>query len=245
MNPDDVASWLRSNPLFFEHYPALLADIQLPNPHGGKAIALGERQVQNLRERSRALEARLLELIAIGEDNDAIGNKMHRLVLGLLSQARQPGRGALIAVLHQHLREDFAVPHVALRLWDGAVSAEAGSQAEPGGLPSEALRQRVAGMQAPCCGAPHEAELLGWLSCNADAVKSVAQIPLRLLHQGEDAGAQHSAAPASGLLLLASEDPQRFYSGMGTLFLERLGELISAVLGGAPVSLPGTTAAAI
>ena len=102
MNPDDVASWLRSNPLFFEHYPALLADIQLPNPHGGKAIALGERQVQNLRERSRALEARLLELIAIGENNDAIGNKMHRLVLGLLSQARQPGRGALIAVLHQH-----------------------------------------------------------------------------------------------------------------------------------------------
>jgi uncharacterized protein YigA (DUF484 family) len=61
---------------------------------------------------------------------------------------------------------------------------------------------------------------------------------------GEDAGAQHRAAPASGLLLLASEDPQRFYSGMGTLFLERLGELISAVLGGAPVSLSGTTAAA-
>ena len=242
MNPDDVASWLRSNPLFFEHYPALLADIQLPNPHGGKAIALGERQVQNLRERSRALEARLLELIAIGEENDTIGNKMHRLVLGLLSQARQPGRGALIAVLHQHLRDDFAVPHVALRLWDGAVSAEPVFGPEPGSLPSEALRQRVAGMQVPCCGAPQEAELLGWLSCDAGMVKSMAQVPLRPWHQGEDAGAQHSAAPASGLLLLASDDPQRFYSGMGTLFLERLGELISAVLGGAPVRLPDTTA---
>ena len=92
-------------------------------------------------------------------------------------------------------------------------------------------------------GQPQEPELLGWLSCDADTVKSVAQIPLRPLRQGEDAGAQRSAASASGLLLLASEDPQRFYSGMGTLFLERLGELISAVLGGAPVRLPDTTAA--
>ena len=73
-----------------------------------------------------------------------------------------------------------------------------------------------------------EAELLGWLSCDAGMVKSMAQVPLRPWHQGEDAGAQHSAAPACGLLLLASEDPQRFYSGMGTLFLERLGELRGA-----------------
>ena len=242
MNPDDVASWLRSNPLFFEHYPALLADIQLPNPHGGKAIALGERQVQNLRERSRALEARLLELIAIGEDNDAIGNKMHRLVLGLLSLAQQPGRGGLIAVLHQHLREDFGVPHVALRLWDATSAADVAVTADS--MPSAALRQQLAELRSPYFGAPQQVELLQWLSCVAQAIKSVAHIPLRPLRAGEDAGAQHSAAPASGVLLLASEDPQRFYSGMGTLFLERLGELMSAVLGGAPVSLPGTTAAA-
>ena len=242
MNPDDVAAWLRSNPLFFEHYPALLADIQLPNPHGGKAIALGERQVQNLRERSRVLEARLLELIAIGEDNDAIGNKMHRLVLGLLSVAQHSGRAELIARLGQHLREDFGVPHVALRLWDVASPADAPVAAD--GMPSAALRQQVAELRSPYCGAPQQVEPLQWLPCDAQAIKSVAQIPLRPLRAGEDAGAQHSAAPASGLLLLASEDPQRFYSGMGTLFLERLGELISAVLGGAPVSLSGTTAAA-
>jgi uncharacterized protein YigA (DUF484 family) len=33
-----------------------------------------------------------------------------------------------------------------------------------------------------------------------------------------------------GLLALASEDPQRFYPGMGTLYLKRLGELISTSL---------------
>ena len=51
-------------------------------------------------------------------------------------------------------------------------------------------------------------------------------------------------APASGLLLLASEDPQRFYSGMGPLVLERLGELISAALGSVPANVSTSAAAA-
>jgi uncharacterized protein YigA (DUF484 family) len=33
-----------------------------------------------------------------------------------------------------------------------------------------------------------------------------------------------------GLLALASEDPQRFFPEMGTLYLKRLAELISAAL---------------
>ncbi len=33
-----------------------------------------------------------------------------------------------------------------------------------------------------------------------------------------------------GLLAIGSEDVQRFYAGMGTLYLERLGELASAAL---------------
>ena len=32
------------------------------------------------------------------------------------------------------------------------------------------------------------------------------------------------------MLALGSEDPQRFYSGMGTLYLERLGEMAFGVL---------------
>ena len=35
---------------------------------------------------------------------------------------------------------------------------------------------------------------------------------------------------AFGLLALASEDPQRFYPDMGTLYLKRLGEIVSAAL---------------
>jgi hypothetical protein len=37
-------------------------------------------------------------------------------------------------------------------------------------------------------------------------------------------------ASSGGLLALASEDEQRFYAGMGTMYLERLAELLSAGL---------------
>ena len=39
-----------------------------------------------------------------------------------------------------------------------------------------------------------------------------------------------AGAEVGGLLVLASPDPERFHSGMGTDFLERLGELAGAAL---------------
>jgi uncharacterized protein YigA (DUF484 family) len=57
-----------------------------------------------------------------------------------------------------------------------------------------------------------------WFSESETIVKSFAYVPLR-------------ADRVFGLLILASEDPQRFYPEMGTLYLKRLGELVSTGLG--------------
>ena len=65
-------------------------------------------------------------------------------------------------------------------------------------------------------------ESIGWLDDPATAM-SLVMIPLR-------AGLVHNAIPAFGMLVLASPDPQRFHSGMGTDFLDRIGELSSAAL---------------
>src|SRR2546423_3177648 len=114
LKADDVARYLRENPDFFESYADMLAEITVPHPHGGRAIPLSDRQMLGLREKSRALESRLTELLQIGEENDAIGEKMHRLSLALLSA---PDLQSLLTVLYLHLREDFSVPHSALRIW--------------------------------------------------------------------------------------------------------------------------------
>ncbi|WP_223121765.1 hypothetical protein, partial [Salmonella sp. S071_01786] len=60
-----------------------------------------------------------------GEENDAIGEKMHRLAIALLAVS---SLDELFNALYFSLKEDFAVPLVALRLWN--IAGSAGSHAE-------------------------------------------------------------------------------------------------------------------
>jgi uncharacterized protein len=210
MNAEDVANYLRENPAFFEQYADLLSQIYIPHPHDGRAIPISDRQLLALRERNKALEEKLGELIQFGEENDAISDKMHRLCVALLPARSSEGA---LTVLHHNLREDFAVPHTALRLW-GEDSRTAGAESEP---VSEQLKQYAAGLTRPYCGPSVHAEAAGWFGEAASHVRSVALMAL-------------TRGGCFGLLALGSEDALRFYPEMGTLYLRRLGEMVSAVL---------------
>src|SRR5256886_11072144 len=118
---------------------------------------------------------------------------------------------ALAHSLYFHLREDFAVPHVALRVWGKAVPADF-TEAE---AVDEAQRQLAAAMGAPQCGPAAASPFIPWFREAAEHVRSVALVPL-----GESV--------VFGLLALGSEDPQRFFPEMGTLYLRRIGELCAA-----------------
>ncbi len=215
MNADDVVQYLQDNPVFFEDYAEMLSQITVPNPHGGQAIALSDRQVLTLREKNKALETKLAELIQFGEENDAISNKMHRLSVALLPAA---DLAAMLAVLFYNLREDFAVPHATVRLWrGGAIGMEAFTPV------TDDVKQYAAGLARPYCGASGNLEIASWYGDAAAHVRSVAFMPLA------DTGV--GARETFGLLALGSEDPLRFYPEMGTVYLARLGELVSAALG--------------
>jgi uncharacterized protein YigA (DUF484 family) len=201
MDANEVAQFLKANPQFFDQHPQLLENIYVPHPHGGRAIPLTERQIVSLRDKVRVLEGKLGEFVRFGEDNDAIGEKVHRLSLALLGA--KDALGAKQA-LDFHLREDFAVPHVTLKLWAGEdVEAD--------------LREKVETMGAPLCGAAAGSPFLGWFGEAADHVRSIALIPL-------------GQTRTLGLLALGSEDPQRFFAEMGTLYLRRIGELTAGAL---------------
>src|SRR5512146_298829 len=119
MKPEEVAAYLQEHPEFFEEYADTIAQIYIPHPHGGRTISISERQILTLREKAKQLEGKLREIIQFGEENDAIGEKMHRMTLALLG-ARDIE--TLLNAIHFNLREDFAVPHVVLRLWRGTGS---------------------------------------------------------------------------------------------------------------------------
>lgn len=212
MNADDIAIFLRSNPKFFDQHPELLEKIHVPHPHGGRAIPLSERQTLALREKVKAAEGRLGELIRFGEENDAISEKVHRLAVALVG-ARD--FAALAHSLNFHLREDFAVPHVALRIWGKALPAGVDA-AQP---VDEAQQRQAAAMGAPQCGPAGDNPFVSWFGEAAEHVRSVALVPL---------GQQGEMSSSFGLLALGSEDAQRFFPDMGTLYLRRIGELCAA-----------------
>ncbi|HJS76798.1 MAG TPA: DUF484 family protein [Burkholderiales bacterium] len=208
MNADDIARYLRTHPQFFDQHPELLETINVPHPYGGRAIPLAERQTVALREKLKMLEGRLAELLQFGEENDAISEKVHRLSVALAGARDFP---ALAAALYFHLREDFAVPHVALRVWGKSVPADF-DEARP---VDEAQRLHAAAMAAPQCGPAAGNPFVPWFGEAAEHVRSVALVPL-----GQTA--------VFGLLALGSEDVKRFYPDMGTLYLRRIGELCAA-----------------
>lgn len=211
MKADEIARYLQDHPNFFEEYAELLAQLYIPHPHGGRAISITERQILTLREKAKLLESKLGELIRFGEENDVIGERVHRLAVAL---AGARDFAAVRRALLAHLGEDFAVPHVAFRLWNLPAQADAEEFAEVG----EQTRIFAAGLAHPFCGANAGFEAAAWFGEAGEQVRSVALAALR------------RDAETVGLLALGSEDVQRFYPEMGTLYLGHIGELASAAL---------------
>lgn len=174
---------------------------------------MSERQLIAMRDKVHMLETKLAELIQFGEENDGISEKLHAMTMALLT-ARTPQD--ITAALAIHLRDGFEVPHHTLRAWDLSEGAAPGLT-DP--MSAEG-RANVIAMTHPVCGALAIDEASDWFGEVSPHLRAFACIPLRPTPQGEPIG----------LLVLASEEAKRFYPGMGTLYIERVGQLISAAL---------------
>ena len=212
LTPEQVAEFLRQNPGFFENHVDILMNLQIPHPHGGRAVSIGERQLVAVREKSKILEDKLHELISFGEENDAVSEKVHRLACRLIDA---PSLDAALDTLYLDLLDHFAVPHVAVRLWN--VAEENPDTKEFAPVAPE-MRQFVEQMTAPYCGHHAVYESQSWFGESAAHLKSFALVTLV------------RDKVVFGVIALASEDAKRFYPEMGTLYLSRIGELMSHAL---------------
>ena len=228
MNPiteDDIANYLANTPDFFERHAQLLGAVQLTSPHGNRAVSLQERQAEMLREKIKALEHRVMDMVRHGNENAIIADKLQRWARNLLLVRASR---ALPATIAAEIRTQFMVPQVAIKVWD--VDNRYGGEAFAEGVSQDA-KSLASSLTEPYCGVNSGFEAVNWLDDTATAL-SLALIPLRDSVAGT-AGAGGSITnlpPAFGMLVLASPDPQRFQGGMGTDFLERIAELASAAL---------------
>ena len=164
-----------------------------------------------MRDKYKALELRMSELIYLAQDNAAIAGKFHAWTQGLLA-AREPG--AIADAVAGGLRDTFHVPQVTLRLWDVAPEHDARWYTAD---VSDDARLFASSLLAPYCGSNHDFEAVRWLD-DAASVASTVILPLR------------SKGSAFGLLIMGSPDPERFSAHMATDFLIHIGETASAAL---------------
>jgi uncharacterized protein YigA (DUF484 family) len=210
----DIARYLKAHPEFFLQYGEVLAGVSIPHAHGGRAISLQERQLEVLREKNRALEARLAELVRLGQENEAITGKLQAWTRGVLLED-DPAR--LPAALSEGLAAVFSVPQVALRLWRVREAYRDLPQAAE--VTPDAVTLATS-MKQPYCGPNQQMLAAAWLPGEGADTRSLALLPLR---RGAD-------PEAFGMLVLGSADAERFRAGMGTAFLERIAETASAAL---------------
>ena len=212
---ETVSDYLLRHPDFFEKRAELLTKLKVPHA-AGSAISLIERQVEVLRQQHRQLERKLVDLIEVARANDALIERIHRLGLALLEGTTLAER---LYALQEELRERFGADECSVFLIRKGKTDEDAGPARWLKPDDESLEQFTEFLKA---GKPHVGRLrppqLEFLfGEQAERIASAALVPL-----GDKGGL--------GLLAVGSHEADRFGPTLGTAFLVRIGELVTAAL---------------
>lgn len=217
LSEEAIARYLQDHPDFFERHAVVLEKLRLPHVRTGAAVSLVERQVDVLRERHKALDQRLRELVEVARANEQLGEKVHRLARRLIG-AR--GRESVVAVVEAALREDFSARNSTLILF-GATPAQDASgtflRVLERSSPELKMFDPLLDSGKPRCGQIRDTQRDYLFGRETVEIGSVALLPL-------------GAAGTVGLLAIGSADAQHFHPGMNTELLVRIGELIAQAL---------------
>ena len=210
--PEAVAAYLRAHPEFLQAHPELAASLAVPR-ESGAATSLTAYQLDVLRDKNRELSRRLQELYSTAQENERLTLRTHQLTLALL-RASTPL--AALQAMVASLIEDFHSELVRVLLIGQSFELPAAEWLieRPPQAPELAQFAEFLRGHEPLCGrlAPQKMEFL--FGAQSAQVQSCALIPL----------------PARGLLAIGSREPNRFFPGMGTLFLRMMGEALAAAL---------------
>lgn len=211
----EVATFLRRHPKFLGQFPDLALSLVVPKEEG-QAASLASYQLDVLRDKNRELNRRLNELYGNAQENERLAVRTHQLSLALMRAGSAADTlRAMVAVLGEDFQGEIV--RVVLFAPVPGLSAEwlqVLPQADPALAP---FRDFLAGGE-PLCGRLNQ-DKLNLLYGDAQArAASAVLLPL----------------PGVGMLSVGSSDPNRFFPGMGTLFLRLMAEALGTALGRYP-----------
>ncbi|MBP6626332.1 MAG: DUF484 family protein [Arenimonas sp.] len=211
----EVATFLRRHPQFLGQFPDLALSLVVPKEEG-QAASLASYQLDVLRDKNRELTRRLNELFGNAQDNERLTVRTHQLGLALMRAGSAADTlRAMVAVLG----EDFQGEIVRVLLF-----------APVPGLAAEWLQVRP---EADAALAPFR----DVIASNEPLCGRLNQDKLDVLYgdaQARAASAVLLPLAGVGLLSVGSADPNRFFPGMGTLFLRLMSETLVTALGRYP-----------
>jgi uncharacterized protein len=208
----EIAAWLRRHPQFLKQFPDLALSLVVPRDEG-PAASLASYQLDVLRDKNRELSRRLQELFANAQENERLAVRTHQLTLALM---RQGNAADTLRAMAATLAEDFNGDLVRIVVFNpvaGLEEADWLQQIDANDARLQPFRDCIAEGE-PLCGRlqPEKHALLYGL--RAEEVQSSALLPIG----------------GVGLVAVGSHDANRFFPGMGTLFLRMMGEALAVAL---------------
>ncbi len=211
---ETVARYLSEHPDFFENHPEILIQLHIPHKGRGVTISLIEKQVDVLRIKNRTMQRQLQDLMTIARENNIAGERLHRFCLAL-NEAGSTEK--LLRVTSDQLRKDFKI-EMARLVCHGENEALAKVGAEiiyPEPDLAHHLLNWMGEAQVRCDDHPDLAVMEALFADSTEVIASVAFVALG------------SGAPW-GVLVLTSSDKRRFHPDIGTVYLGRLGGVLSS-----------------
>ncbi|MGH8077626.1 MAG: DUF484 family protein [Lysobacter sp.] len=208
----EVATWLRRHPSFLQQFPDLALTLVVPREEGS-AASLASYQLEVLRDKNRELGRRLQDLFANAQENERLSVRTHQLTLALM---RQVDAADTVRAMAASLAEDFNGDLVRLVLFQpipGLDDSDWWQQIDADDTRLQPFRDCLADGEPLCGRLQPEKHALLYGMRTAD-VQSTALVPL----------------PGVGLIAVGSRDANRFFPGMGTLFLRMMGESLTTAL---------------
>lgn len=214
ISANDVAQFLKDNPAFFLKNEALLADLYLPHA-SGDAVSLLERQVSILRERNIDMRKRVSELLENGQRNDALFLKTKNLVLELL---RTKNINELMLRLKDYCLAEFQVDQVQCLLIANENTHKVTNATVIAEAEVELKFSALLNSDKSVSGNFREQELELLFNNNHHGIASAITQPIVL--EGK----------AIAFLSLGSFDAEYFKSGMDTLFLNFIADILAQLI---------------
>ena len=206
VSAEDIISYLKANPDFFDEHEDLLAEIDLGSVNGAKPFY--ERQLQVLKERELQHKAKLELIVGSAQNNQKLETEIFEVAVKLLTnEDRGNGSHKFVANL---IKKQFNVFDVVIIMNTDDIDDQHERYEE--------LCQRVSHKSSVCDDRVSRDLLDSMFGDDSADIQSCAFVPLVIDQQ------------LIGVMILGSNSVDRFQPDVGVMYLDRLGKLVASYL---------------